>query len=175
MDSADIPSTPHEELDPSTQPQLSPNDVQHLQTLRFRLAHLRRVEMDLKIKLGAGTEEVTSMDELPDNASNENYPYEAPDSRYLVRISRKNRRKRVQGEEMVVRGLRWREFLSHGRNASLVGRPRTSFDMQEDPADRSVSDILVACREDMKSLWKTPVVRTILKKRRVEMENNAGL
>lgn len=157
---------------PPTQLQLSPDEIQQLQMFEFRLASLRRVEMDLKQKLGAGTEEVTSMDEsldLPPDLVNEVYPEKAPDSRYLV--ARKTRRRRVQGEEMVVRGLRWREFLSRGRKGSFGRKTRANLDVQ----DQRVADILAECRDDMKRLWNNPTVRMILEKRRMTMENSAGL
>lgn len=172
-ESADIPLDGN---DSNLSSQLSGDEVQHLQMFHLRLSPLHRVEMDLKLKLGAGTEELTSMDELPESSlslGNENYPYEAPDSRHMVR-SRKSRRRKIQGEEMVVRGLRWREFLSYGRRPGFTERTRASLDMQ-DAADKSVAEILAGCSDDMKMLWTNPTVRDILKKRRIEMENNAGL
>ncbi|KAE9407524.1 guanine nucleotide binding protein, alpha subunit [Gymnopus androsaceus JB14] len=161
--SADIPLDGND-LDPSIQTQLSSDELQRLQTLRLRLSPLRRVEIDLKLKLGAGTEEVTSMDQFPDSWQ--------PDPE-RVQITQKSRPKRIQGDEMVVRGLRWREFLSHGRTTSFIGRTRASIDVQ-DSVDRTAAEILAGCRDDMKMLWMNPAVQTILRKRRIEMENSAG-
>ncbi|KAF5388888.1 hypothetical protein D9757_005036 [Collybiopsis confluens] len=183
-------STESDDIDPLTDPsdipadgddsnlsqsQFASVDLQSLQGLRIRFAALRRVEMVLKLKLGAGTEEITSMDEYPETPSDsgqESRSAEAPDSRYLVRIRKNSRRKRVQGGEMAVRGLRWREFLSSARRDSLFGRG-TDAQMQ-DSADADVAQILAGCREDMKSVWMNQTIRAILRKRRVDMENNAG-
>ncbi|KAJ3928558.1 MAG: guanine nucleotide binding protein, alpha subunit [Lentinula lateritia] len=159
----------------SAQPALSLEEIQRFQLFRLKLAPLRRVEMDLKLRLGAATEEVTSMDEIPETQSDpgtEIYSLESPDSRHMLRM-RKNRRRRIQGEEMVVRGLRWREFLTYGRTRSISGKTRASFEFQES-AEGGAAEILSGCKEDMKRLWQDGDVRGILKRRKMEMENNAG-
>ncbi|KAF5345566.1 hypothetical protein D9757_013439 [Collybiopsis confluens] len=151
--------------------QLSADDVQNLQALRLRLAALRRAETVLKLKLGAGTEEVTNMDEyqeIPNSQDSNKRPAEAPDSRYLVRA---RRRKRIQGAEMVVRG--WRELLSSARRDNgFLGRS-ANVKMQ-DSTETEVAEILVGCREDMNTVWTNQTFRSVLRKRGVDMENNAG-
>ncbi|KAF5386311.1 hypothetical protein D9757_008589 [Collybiopsis confluens] len=151
--------------------QLSADDVQNLQALRLRLAALRRAETVLKLKLGAGTEEVTNMDEyqeIPNSQDSNKRPAEAPDSRYLVRA---RRRKRIQGAEMVVRG--WRELLSSARRDNgFLGRG-ANVKMQ-DSTETEVGEILVGCREDMNTVWTNQTFRSVLRKRGVDMENNAG-
>ncbi|KAF8832092.1 hypothetical protein HHX47_DHR1000885 [Lentinula edodes] len=74
---------------------------------------------------------------------------------------------------MVVRGLRWREFLTYGRTRSISGKTRARFEFQES-AEGGAVEILSGCKEDMKRLWQDGDVRGILKRRKTEMENNAG-
>ncbi|KAJ4466232.1 guanine nucleotide binding protein, alpha subunit [Lentinula aciculospora] len=174
--SIDILSTSNEvdsnQFTPST---LSPEEIQNLQLFRLKLAPLRRVEMDLKLRLGAATEEVTNMDDIPETQSDPGtdiHSLESPDSRHMLRM-RKTRRRRIQGEETVVRGLRWREFLMYGRTRNITGKTRASFELLES-ADGGASEIMSGCKEDMKTLWMSGLVRGILKKRKMEMENNAG-
>ncbi|KIK50115.1 hypothetical protein GYMLUDRAFT_51375 [Collybiopsis luxurians FD-317 M1] len=157
--------------------EFSPEELQYLQTFRLRLAPLRRVEMVLRFKLGAGTEEIKSMEESPGSSSDsgqEIYSTEAPDAKYFVRL-RKSRQKRIQGDEMVVRGLRWRELLSSNRKRSL-SEHNIGMDTKGGPdaMDVDVVETLAACREDMKLLWQNQTMRSVLKKRGIEMENNAG-
>ncbi|KAJ3999828.1 guanine nucleotide binding protein, alpha subunit [Lentinula boryana] len=174
--SVDMLSIPDEvEPNPSTQSALSAEDIQKLQLYRLKLAPLRRVEMDLKLRLGVATEEVTSMDDMPETQSDpgtDTHSLESPDSRHMLRL-RKSRRRRIQGEEIVVRGLRWTEFLTYGRTRSVSGKTRASFELQE-TAEGGATDVLAGCKEDMKILWMSGTVRNVLKKRKIEMENNAG-
>ncbi|KAJ3746872.1 guanine nucleotide binding protein, alpha subunit [Lentinula detonsa] len=174
--SVDMLSVPNEvESNPSTQSALSAEDIQKLQLYRLKLAPLRRVEMDLKLRLGVATEEVTSMDDMPETQSDpgtDTHSLESPDSRHMLRL-RKSRRRRIQGEEIVVRGLRWTEFLTYGRTRSVSGKTRASFELQES-AEGGATDVLAGCKEDMKILWMSGTVRNVLKKRKIEMENNAG-
>ncbi|KAJ3822745.1 guanine nucleotide binding protein, alpha subunit [Lentinula raphanica] len=173
IDVLSITSEP--ELSPTPQSSLSPEDIQKLQLFRLKLAPLRRVETDLKLRLGAATEEVTSMDDIPETQSDPGMDSplrEQSESRHMVRV-RKSRRRRIQGEEVVVRGLRWREFLTYGRTRNVSGKTRASFELQE-AAEGGATEILAGCKEDMKMLWTSGIVRSVLKKRNIEMENNAG-
>ncbi|KAF9064323.1 G-protein alpha subunit [Rhodocollybia butyracea] len=163
-------SIENDELIPSPQSTFSSEELQTFQGLRIRLSPLRHVEIELKKKLGAATEEVTEMLESPQD---ERYSVDAPDSRYMVRVG-KTRQRKIQGGEMAVRGLSWREFLTYGiRKHSLSGRSRTSSEIQD--ANKSgISEILSGCKDDMKSLWVNEKFRGVLVKRNIEMENNAG-
>ncbi|KAJ3913022.1 guanine nucleotide binding protein, alpha subunit, partial [Lentinula edodes] len=60
-----------------------------------------------------------------------------------------------------------------GRTRSISGKTRARFEFQES-AEGGAAEILSGCKEDMKRLWQDGDVQGILKRRKTEMENNAG-
>jgi guanine nucleotide-binding protein alpha-1 subunit len=142
------PSTGSSALDvDETQPLPLPLTDKH-QLLKLRLGPLRRIEADLKKRLGSGTEEITS-----DNI-NADADYHA------------NNEGRPRPTEFGVRALK--DALSgptKPEGASLDGEQQID----------ETTEVIVGCKDDMKALWTDEAVRAVLKKRRMRVEDSAGL
>jgi hypothetical protein len=111
------------------------------QLLKLRLGPLRRVEADLKKRLGAGTEEIVSG---------------------VVNVGPLGGRSRSR--EFGVRA--WKDAL--GGSETDGGRDRGQ---QTDEA----TEVIVSCREDMMALWTDEAVKAVLTKRKIRVEDSAGL
>jgi hypothetical protein len=140
---------PAYEPEATEQSMLDPLTNKHL-ILKLRLSPLQRVERDLKRRLGASTEEdmgSTGTGVLSDTT---------------LSI---NRRK-----EFGVRG--WKHALSylvrHG------GGTWQNADGQRQSVDEA-TEVIVSCKEDIKALWMDKAVRAVLMKRRMRVEDSAGL
>lgn len=117
------------------------------QLLKLRLSPLQRVEADLKCRLGAGTEEDKGR-------------AGAGDSTRLL-----NRR-----NEFRVRA--WKDALSHlVKHRGRLERQKGEMHQQSDDA----TEVIASCKEDMKALWTDEVVRSVLAKRNMRVEDSAGL
>jgi len=118
------------------------------QLLIIRLAPLNGVEVELKRRLGAGS------DPLPPAASPMSAtPFEEPDLELNVR----------RKPEFSVRS--WKEVL-HTADA-MADSPSQSLE--------SVTSTLADCKDDMKALWEDKAVRNALKRRRLQLGDSAGL
>jgi len=121
--------------------------------LQLRLSPLRRVEADLKRRLGAGTEEVTGGTRtglLTENTLS------------------LNRRK-----EFGVRA--WKDALgSLMESGSTAGRHNGEKHRDPQPPDEA-TEVIASRREDIKAMWMDKTVRGVLVKRRMRMEDSAGL
>jgi guanine nucleotide-binding protein alpha-1 subunit len=108
------------------------------QLLTLRLDPLRRVEADLKKRLGSGTEEIVS-DSVDTDV--------------------------CQPREFGVRA--WKDALSGPSMTNMA----SDGEQQTDEA----TEVIVSCKDDMNALWMDEAVRAVLKKRRMRVEDSAGL
>lgn len=118
---------------------------EHHRVLQRRLGPLRRVEADLKRRLGAGTEEVVGVggDVLAGAEA------EPPRSR-----------------EWGVRA--WSQVIS-GANA------QAGQQLHEDAAMDEATEVIAGCKDDMLALWTDEDVQRVLSRRRMRVEDSAGL
>ncbi|KAH7882786.1 guanine nucleotide binding protein, alpha subunit [Phlebopus sp. FC_14] len=121
--------------------------------LKLRLAPLRRVKADLEKKLGPGSREIYS------TAANSAMPIDSAEHPPCeIGIHSTNG---------------WKSVLDKLRPAQKDdSRPDHSHKRKEE--ENEVTDVLVGCKEDMKSIWEDPVVQQILAHRRAKIEECAG-
>lgn len=117
------------------------------QLLMIRLTPLLRVEAELRLRLGAGSELVP-----PALNSMSATPFDNPYSNQL-------RRK----PEVSVPS--WKDVLDP------TGRPGEISPKFVD----TVTSVLAGCKDDMKALWDDKAVRLALKRRRLQLPDSAGL
>ena len=129
--------------------------------LKLRLAPLRRVGADLELRLGeAATEE-------RDGSADEYGPLGfAPKQRNEFGV-----RKLTEALEKV--SLR-QENGNISNSSTKVGNPLLGKNSPEHKVDEP-TEVLAGCLDDMKALWNDRAVRVMLKKRRVHLEETAGL
>jgi len=148
-----LDTTPSE-VEAALQPLPIPLTEKH-HILKLRLGPLRRVERDLQSRLGAaGTEELAGygVGVLGEDASGSVSPTTA---------ARKGSR------EFVVRG--WKDALGGWmKNAKTAGDG-------EHPTVDDATEVIASCREDMKALWTDEAIKSVLAKRRLRVQDSAGL
>ena len=139
--------------------QIPPNEADDADAIKFtdrhqllmiRLAPLLGVEADLKRLLGAGSEEITAS-ATPLSAT----PFDTPDAGNNIR----------RKPEFSVRS--WKEVLAPERGKIGEGSSTQRSD--------SITFTIANCKEDMKALWEDKTVRIALKRRRIQMNDSAGL
>jgi hypothetical protein len=145
--------TTSSETEATLQPPPVPLTNKH-HVLKLRLGPLRRVEADLRKQLGmAAAEELAGgpygvLDDVVDDD---------PSVASLVR-------KRTK--EFGVRG--WSDALGGWtKNPKEVGDGNLPID--------DATEVIASCREDMKAIWTDDAVRGILAKRRMRIQDSAGL
>lgn len=111
------------------------------QLLKLRLGPLRRVEADLKKRLGSGTEEIVA-DGVETSVMSESRP---------------------------------REFGVRALKDILNGPTKKSGALDREQQVDEATEVIVSCQEDMKALWTDELVRAVLTKRRMRVEDSAGL
>ncbi|KAG7087233.1 hypothetical protein E1B28_013214 [Marasmius oreades] len=141
------------------------------ENLKRRLAPLQRVESDLKRVLGAGTEEVRSMD----MEGGDNVALPSVDGSQIIRPSSPRR----AGQEVFVRPWLWKEALQTGLHGSAYTNgdriPGLNSDSRyEESGLQQASRVIANSKDDMKSLWQDGTVRNILFKRNINIEESAG-
>lgn len=124
-------------------------EMHHL--LKRRLGPLRGVEADLKRHLGAGTEEVVGGG---GGILGEGLPV----------TSRK---------EFGINVMGWRSVLETLNGNSPAGEKGVVIN-EKQGADEA-TDVIAGCRDDMKALWGDAIVQGCLRKRRMRVEDSAGL
>jgi len=137
------------------------------QLLKLRLGPLRRVETDLQKRLGAG-----ALDE-PDGAGAHLGELNIDtESSGIVRRQRSEfsvHRLHDALEKSSQPTSRQGSQRGHGNDeTSMLGE--TSPGMVDE-----ATEIIASCQEDMKALWADEAIRVILKKRKIRMEETAGL
>ncbi|KAI0694499.1 guanine nucleotide binding protein, alpha subunit [Cytidiella melzeri] len=146
-----------------------------LMKLKLRLAPLRQVEADLKARLGTGTDEITEtmLSQDPEERG-------SIDSETLMAASSDDvpyiPSRRLNPNELVVRShVEWKEKEKARSKFSLPSikssgtRPGSSnggHSVGEGDRD-TATDVLAGCAEDMMTLWRDPLVREVVKRRRV--------
>lgn len=124
--------------------------------LKLRLAPLRSVLTDLERRVGPGSQEVYSSSSISPT-SEKRMPFGREGGGGVGNIGSSNNGWKSSGKG--------RPSTREGRNSSLQMR-KGDYD--------EVTDILLACKEDMKSLWEDPLVQEILSQRRVRIEDSSG-
>ena len=136
-----------------------------IRMLLLRLGPLRMVETELKLRLGAASEEIREEIRASDGVQTAEL-YATPFDRPVARRPTK---------EFGVR--RWKDILSavtKPASGSSDGRRVVRATAQAGVRDQP-TEIIASCREDIKSLWKNESVRAILRKKKVYLEHTAGL
>lgn len=122
--------------------------------LKLRLAPLRRVQTDLEKRLGPGSQEIYSCHPLPsEHDAGQVHPRE------FGIISRNG----------------WKSALEKLQLVHKDGAIPEPVLRRREEEKYEITDILVGCREDMKSLWDDTEVRQILKDRKAHIEDSPGL
>lgn len=131
-----------------------------LMKLRMRLTPLRQVEADLKARLGAGTDEITEASLMSGAEAMMATPFD--DSTYPTPS------RRFSPRDVVVKShTAWkaREKARKEKDRPPTVRP-TSPGSASDSRD-SATEVLASCADDMSVLWLDPVVREIIRRRRL--------
>ncbi|CDO76678.1 hypothetical protein BN946_scf184305.g10 [Trametes cinnabarina] len=137
--------------------------------LKLRLVPLRRVEADLKQLIGAATDELApDSSALPEGV--------AEDANAAVLFDGTLSRRRP-AEFYVRSNNSWRETLLsayQGLHKDSTGEVRAAatFDGQSKLED--ATEIIASCADDMQALWNDPVVRDVLNRRKIRMEQTPG-
>jgi len=126
--------------------------------LKLRLGPLRRVEEDLKRRLGAGCEEIQ-----PTNAPMRATPFDPDSTPELSPI------RRVTAGEFVVRC--WKDAFqapsSPTSSNRALGKERADHD--------EATEVIARCKDDMKALWDDDIVQGVLRRRKIRLQDSAGL
>ncbi|KAG5641747.1 hypothetical protein DXG03_004292 [Asterophora parasitica] len=172
------PDFPRDSIDsdfPDDEPRASPIQLsQKHDLLKLRLGPLRRVEKDLKRRLGDGSEEdlgygaaagVLGETSLGDDSG-------TGDGVGAVSISSR----RGPRKEFGVRG--WKQVLE-GPLAVINSNTGGVADAQEAAKAcaavlNEATGVIVSCKEDMRALWADEDVKAVLRRRRIRMEDSAG-
>ena len=71
---------------------------------------------------------------------------------------------------------RLKDALSGGERAGKAkGHSRTNSEGSGDDAVDEATDVIAKCKDDIKALWTDEAVRLVLKKRKIRLEDSAGL
>ena len=135
------------------------------QLLKLRLGSLRSVEEDLKKVLGEGA------DEVRDGAAESFGPLSVEvDSQTLSKPNKKE-----FGVRKLHEALERSATVAAKRSGSLQGHG--SEDERVSPGDSvdEATEILASCHDDMKALWSDEAVKVVLKRRKLSLEDAAGL
>lgn len=131
--------------------------------LKFRLAPLRQVEVDLKLRLGAGTDEITEESLLSQRSSRDADAMMATpfdESPYPLPTRRRSAR------DLIVRSHNsWKEKEKSWKLGSRSSK--TSANNSIDADRDSATEVLIGCAEDVVALWRDPIVREMVRKRQV--------
>ncbi|PCH44626.1 G-alpha-domain-containing protein [Wolfiporia cocos MD-104 SS10] len=121
--------------------------------LKLRLAPLRHVERELKVRLGAATCEVSA-----DGADAQGVMHATPFDAAYARSAR--------GNDLCLRSNRsWREALG-GSGEVGSGHERSLED--------DATEVIAGCRDDIAALWADDAVRAMLRRRKIRIEESPG-
>jgi guanine nucleotide-binding protein alpha-1 subunit len=126
--------------------------------LKMRLGPLTGVQSDLEQKLGAGATELYTTAGITTAA-----PFDSINER------------RALQEFSVNSSNGWKSALEKFRTMRAA-RPEAQ-DSSRKGKDREddLSDIIASCRDDIKAIWEDPTVKEMLGRRKVRIEDSAGL
>lgn len=137
--------------------------------LRLRLAPLRRVEADLRRQLGLAAEP----DAPPDPAEAGAAPLLSA-HRPLARAGSSTALR--GGQEAGVRSWMGALGVRVGASTSNLAIPDAGLGVRQNRAElEEATDILTGCRADIKELWDDDVVRELLARHSIRIEDSAGL
>ncbi|KAI9061527.1 G-alpha-domain-containing protein [Trametes sanguinea] len=148
----------------------SPPPVQFTNThalLKLRLVPLRRVEADLKQLIGAATDELA-----PDSSVSPDGAVEDANAAVLFDGTVSRRR---PAEFYVRSNNSWRDALRsayQGLHGEGDTRAVSTLDGQSKLED--ATEIIASCAEDMQALWNDPVVRDVLRRRKIRLDLMPG-
>ena len=137
------------------------------QLLKLRLGPLRRVEQDLKRQLGEGA------DEEQDGAAESFGPLslEAASQSLTKRHKEFGVRKLHDALERCAAAKK----QSQSRSGSYHGHGSDDEAAGGGDSVDEATEILASCQEDMKALWSDEPVKMVLRKRKLRLEDTAGL
>ncbi|EGO03015.1 hypothetical protein SERLA73DRAFT_84941 [Serpula lacrymans var. lacrymans S7.3] len=127
--------------------------------LKLRLGPLRRAQADLECRLGAASQEVLS------TTVNTATPFDA----FHVPQHR-----RPAQEFCISSSNGWKSALDKFRPFSAGRTEQHNVRRRKDIEGDDVTDVLVGCKEDMKTIWEDSVVQEILHQRRSRIEDSPG-
>ena len=139
--------------------------------LKLRLAPLRQIETDLKLLIGAATEELPDISGLSGSSNTS----ALPEDPQLAAAPFEGRARRP-GEYYVRANASWREAVRSAYHR-LGGTDNGDGRAGAIPVERleGATEIIASCAEDMQALWTDEVVRELLKRRKIKMELTPGL
>lgn len=128
--------------------------------LRLRLAPLRRVQSDLEARLGAAATELYTTN------TNSAAPFDSGSSTTSKPREKEFSIHSTNGWKTALERFR----AARRRSGEDSGVLRKVRDMEDE-----VLDVIAGCRDDMRSIWEDRVVREMLSRRKVRIEDSAGL
>jgi hypothetical protein len=138
-----------------------------VKTLLLGLGPLRTVEKELKLRLGAGSDEVR-VEDVVDPSEMSVTPFDRP-----APVAAAARR---PTKEFCVR--RWNDVLEAAAKFASGQRVHTKHNatgrLQQSMIDQP-TEIIATCKDDMKLLWADDCVRNVLQRRDIQLEHSAGL
>lgn len=133
--------------------------------LKLRLAPLRRVEADLKQLIGAATDELA-----PDAFG---APAQAADDANGAVLYDGSPPRRRPAEFYVRSNQSWRDALRSTYQGAGAASERAAA--AHESKLENATEIIASCAVDMEALWADPVVREVLRRRRMRIEQAPGL
>ncbi|KAJ7353187.1 guanine nucleotide binding protein, alpha subunit [Mycena albidolilacea] len=127
--------------------------------LRLRLAPLRRVQSDLEARLGAAATELYTTN------TNSAAPFDSGSSTTPKPREKEFSIHSTNGWKTALERFR----AARRRSGEDSGVLRKVRDMEDE-----VLDVIAGCRDDMRSIWEDRVVREMLSRRKVRIEDSAG-
>jgi len=126
--------------------------------LKLRLGPLTAVQSDLERKLGEGATEPHSTSGLTTAA-----PFDPTHNR------------RALQEFSINSSNGWKSALDKFRTLRPARTEAPGSQRKGKDRDDDVSDIIASCRDDIKSIWEDSTVKEMLSRRKVRIEDSAGL
>ena len=151
-----------------------------LEVLRARLAPLRHVEALLISKLVQPDEDEAAAHFDPAVAmSNAFDELPSPTTSHFTHYPR-SRNNHFHNQEISVRpGPGWKGVLSRARvDLGIAGVGSTTGQLTRNSSKEirdEAQEMLYSCRKDMMHLWHDPVVKEILRRRKIRLEESSGL
>ena len=143
--------------------------------LKLRLAPLRQVETDLKLLIGAATEELPDISGI---AAVAGAPTSGDAHAAAAPFPSADGPRRRAGEYFVRANAGWRDAVRGAFQGGANTGERTGGGGGSGvPAERleRATEIIASCAEDMLALWKDETVRELLRRRKIKMELSPGL
>jgi hypothetical protein len=126
--------------------------------LKLRLGPLTGIQSDLERKLGAGATELYTTAGVTTAA-----PFEPVHNR------------RALQEFSINSSNGWKSALDKFRTMRTARPEALSSLRKGKDRDDDASDVIAECREDIKAIWEDPTVKEMLARRKVRIEDSAGL